>query len=359
MSITLPSSTIIPFKPNNTIRQSGEPVQQPPERTEQPLHYRWFRFENDAINDPRVLSVTVASRWIWVCLQCICSKNDGQLPSLKHTAIMLRMEQKELKAAIDDLIKVGLLERNQGVIRPADWDRLQCRSDADPTNAERQKRFRDRKSNALRNGPVTRYGNDTVHNTTEQNTTDSTEQNTTDSTEQNRQNIAEQAEADLGNVVSKVSALVVCKEASKQARQKTNRQKARRPPRVPPPPQTFRRNGVRCGLLRCRSRLRKCSGLRCGGSLRMTAKASNGRHTASRTNTAILPTRHGMPNAPSSRLRQPSTSSRNGRRPMLLMAKPRNRWRAGSDTTCQQTTQIFLFERQNDQTHQQRNRSTG
>jgi hypothetical protein len=181
-SITPNSSAIIQFnRPNNTIRQGGEIAEPTPKPA---LPYRWFRFENDAINDPRVLRLSASLRWVWVSLLCVSSKYDGQLPPIKDIAIMIRMEPKKLDAAINILLASGLLDENQGVIKPADWDRLQCKSDADPTNAERQKRFRD-KSNALRNAPVTRYGNDTVHNTT-------------DRTEQNRQNTTEQnTEADL------------------------------------------------------------------------------------------------------------------------------------------------------------------
>jgi hypothetical protein len=183
--LTANSSNVRPIRPD--INQQPPPDRtstsdlMPAERPSVASNYRWFRFENDAINDPRVLRVTPSNAWIWVCLLCIASKYDGELPPVKDIAVMIRMEPEVVKGAIKDLLKVGLLKRYQAVIRPADWDRLQRKSDADPTNAERQKRYRDRKREGTSNALRDRYGNDTEHHTTPQDRTeqDRTGQDTT------------------------------------------------------------------------------------------------------------------------------------------------------------------------------------
>ena len=37
---------------------------------------RWFRFYDDAINDPKVLKLSDRMHRVWIGLLCIASKND-------------------------------------------------------------------------------------------------------------------------------------------------------------------------------------------------------------------------------------------------------------------------------------------
>jgi hypothetical protein len=158
------NSSIIPFKPNTTSRQGGEIAQQP-------LHYRWFRFENDTINDPKILRLSAEVFRVWVSLMCVSSKHNGPLPSLDDTAVMLRMTPKKLEAAIKTLMSSGILEEVEGAIQPANWDEMQYKSDS---SAERMRRHRQRH----RDVTVTGIHYNTEHNRTGQDT-DRTGQDTT------------------------------------------------------------------------------------------------------------------------------------------------------------------------------------
>jgi hypothetical protein len=58
---------------------------------------RWFRFYDDVINDPKVLSLPEAMRWTWVAVLCAASKNDGNLPATDHLGLMLRVTKQRAR----------------------------------------------------------------------------------------------------------------------------------------------------------------------------------------------------------------------------------------------------------------------
>lgn len=128
---------------------------------------RWFRLDDDVINDPKILLLPEAMRWIWVAFLCIASKNAGIIPAIEIVALNLRV--KKIKAAeyLTRLVTAGLMDNNDGVFAPHNWAGRQYKSDVtDPTAASRQQAYRERNKN--RNG----HRNDSVMNT------DTREQNT-------------------------------------------------------------------------------------------------------------------------------------------------------------------------------------
>lgn len=108
---------------------------------------RWFRFYDDAINDPKVQRLSAEMFRAWVNMLCLASKYEGAIPKA-DVSFALRATEKGAAAIIDSLIEHNLLEDRGDVVTPHNWDGRQYKSD---TSAERVKRHRNNK----RNAPVT------------------------------------------------------------------------------------------------------------------------------------------------------------------------------------------------------------
>jgi len=105
---------------------------------------RWFRFYDDAINDPKILKLSEDLRWHWVAVLCIASKHDGILPDMGDIAIMLRMSRARANTLFIQLAAAGLLDRTETGFVPHNWNGRQYKSDV---STERVKRFRKGKGN--------------------------------------------------------------------------------------------------------------------------------------------------------------------------------------------------------------------
>ena len=105
---------------------------------------RWFRFYDDAINDPKILKLPEASRWHWTALLCIASKHDGFLPAIEDVALMLRVKPAAAAAIIAQMKQAGLLDLEEGKYAPHNWSGRQYKSDV---STDRVKRFRNGKRN--------------------------------------------------------------------------------------------------------------------------------------------------------------------------------------------------------------------
>ena len=71
---------------------------------------RWFRFYDDALNDPKILKLSDKLHRVWVGILCVASKNDGKLPPHSDLALMIRMSAAKLDRAITELITAGLID---------------------------------------------------------------------------------------------------------------------------------------------------------------------------------------------------------------------------------------------------------
>lgn len=117
---------------------------------------RWFRFYDDAINDPKILKLSDKLHRIWVGILCVASKNNGVLPPLSDTALMIRMKPEKLEEAIQHLINVELIDDSGVSLRPHNWDKRQYKSDV---STERVKRFRNGNGNVSETPPETETEN--------------------------------------------------------------------------------------------------------------------------------------------------------------------------------------------------------
>jgi hypothetical protein len=104
---------------------------------------RWFRFYDDALNDPKVQKLPSDMFKAWVNLLCIASKNDGSIPR-DDVQFLLRVTEKCAAGIIDYLLEHKLLDDRGDVVTPHNWDGRQFKSDV---SNERVKRHRDRKRN--------------------------------------------------------------------------------------------------------------------------------------------------------------------------------------------------------------------
>lgn len=109
---------------------------------------RWFRFYDEALDDPKVQLLKPELFKAWVNLLCLASKNGGVLPPEEELCFALRLSQEKACELLNELMIRGLLDVERDVVRPHNWDRRQYKSDV---SNERVKRFREKG----RNGDVT------------------------------------------------------------------------------------------------------------------------------------------------------------------------------------------------------------
>lgn len=125
----------------------------------------WFRFYTEAVDDEKLRLLAFEDRWHFVAL--LCCKGSGLLDAGDEPALLRRklgvklgLASRELDEAVRRLAEVGLID--EATFQPTAWHGRQMRSDVDSTNAERQRRFRERKSaQPLCNALVTRLDTDT------------------------------------------------------------------------------------------------------------------------------------------------------------------------------------------------------
>ncbi len=122
---------------------------------------RWFRFYDDALNDPKILKLSDKSYRIWTQLLCAASKNNGLLPLFEDLAIMLRMKAEKLQPELEKLITAGLIDHDDIGMRPHNWNARQFKSDV---STERVKRFRNAQHTVSETPPETEQ----IQNRTEQ-----------------------------------------------------------------------------------------------------------------------------------------------------------------------------------------------
>lgn len=109
---------------------------------------RWFRFYDDAMNDPKLLRLSDAMFRAWVTLLCIASKHEGKLPPTCDVALMLRTKPTTIAMWVTELTAAGLLDNVDGCYAPHNWEGRQYKSDS---SNERVKRHRETKRNVTCN----------------------------------------------------------------------------------------------------------------------------------------------------------------------------------------------------------------
>ena len=123
----------------------------------------WFRMYCDFLEDPKILSLAFEDQRHFVGI--LAMKSSGVLDQSCSEKMMNRIVAQKLwisHDAIDDvkrrLCEAGLIDEDW---QPLAWDKRQFVSDRDPTGAERQRRYREKSRNALRDASVTLPDTDT------------------------------------------------------------------------------------------------------------------------------------------------------------------------------------------------------
>lgn len=117
---------------------------------------QWFRYYTETLDDPKVQRLPGDTFKGWVNLLSLAARNDGVLPPHADIAFALRLPDAKTTALLDTLIDAGLFDHDETGIRPHNWNGRQYKTDVtDPTNAERQKRWRNGKRNGDHNGAET------------------------------------------------------------------------------------------------------------------------------------------------------------------------------------------------------------
>lgn len=119
---------------------------------------QWFRMYTDFLSDPKMIAIAFEDQRHYIAVLAL--KAEGTLDQGGDIPVMDRIVSQRLwldYASITDvkkrLVDAGLISEDW---QPIAWEKRQKRSDGDPTNSERQRRFREKnKRNALRNKTVT------------------------------------------------------------------------------------------------------------------------------------------------------------------------------------------------------------
>ena len=107
---------------------------------------RWFRFYARAIDDLKVQGLSDALFKTWVNILCVASDDDGAIPDIETLSFRLRLSRKETEKRIAALVGARLIDNDDGVLVPHDWDQRQF-SDHSKA-AARIKKYRDKREAA-------------------------------------------------------------------------------------------------------------------------------------------------------------------------------------------------------------------
>lgn len=118
---------------------------------------RWFRFYQEALDDPKVQKLEPFDFKCWVNVLCLACRNDGKLPLLPDMAFALRMTIDGCQTVLERLSNGGLIDKASGGANGAhyvvhNWEKRQYKSD---TSTPRVKRFRERSETVTETPPDT------------------------------------------------------------------------------------------------------------------------------------------------------------------------------------------------------------
>jgi hypothetical protein len=105
---------------------------------------KWFRFYDDALNDPKVQKLPGDVFKTWVNLLCVASKNNGVIPSdMESLTFIMRMPESKITSHIQVIKGAGLLDEGE-TLSPHNWQGRQYESDS---STARVQRFRQKQRN--------------------------------------------------------------------------------------------------------------------------------------------------------------------------------------------------------------------
>lgn len=114
-------------------------------------NHLWWRAYVGIVDNSKVQSLPDRLFKQWINMLCIAKRHGGTLPTVKQYAFEVRQPVAAAKRTLDELVRYGLLESSDGVMRPHHWDEMQY---SVTPNTERQRRFRERHAGVTSNAHV-------------------------------------------------------------------------------------------------------------------------------------------------------------------------------------------------------------
>lgn len=74
----------------------------------------WFRMYASDLQNATLQMLPLETRWAWLTLACIGSRNDGRLPDIAQIAFEMRCSIVSAEAQINELIAAGMVEQKWG-----------------------------------------------------------------------------------------------------------------------------------------------------------------------------------------------------------------------------------------------------
>jgi hypothetical protein len=126
---------------------------------------QWFRFYNEAINDPKVQILDGETFKAWVNILCLASIHDGKI-NPEIISFYLRKETSEAELVVSALINKGLLIMRSGFLCPNGWEKRQYISDNGKARVKRHREKRKEMGLPAQNwiSPVTRKSVTSLYN---------------------------------------------------------------------------------------------------------------------------------------------------------------------------------------------------
>jgi hypothetical protein len=110
---------------------------------------RWFRYYDDALDDPKVQRLSSDLFRTWVNLLCLASKSDGKLPSVDDVAFKLRISVQDAQQRLEDLILAGLIDiLPDKSLSPHNWSGRQFVSDSSALRVQKHRAKKRSEKNA-------------------------------------------------------------------------------------------------------------------------------------------------------------------------------------------------------------------
>ena len=113
---------------------------------------RWFRSYSDTHRNPKIAGLSDADFRLWHQLLCVAAENNGLIPPLESLKSLLKRRLDHLKAALERLVKEGLIDPSDNGFMPHNWLERQYKSDC---STDRVKRFRNGGGNVSETAPDT------------------------------------------------------------------------------------------------------------------------------------------------------------------------------------------------------------
>lgn len=134
----------------------------------------WLRLYVETVDDEKLRLLAFEDRWHFIALLCCKGKGILDEPNktlmFRKVSVKLGLQLRELEEVARRLSEVGLVDVE--TLQPCGWNKRQFSSDRDPTNADRQRKYREKQkaaqseqesrvTNALHNVTVTPLDTDT------------------------------------------------------------------------------------------------------------------------------------------------------------------------------------------------------